>query len=121
MSRTPKAKSKDHRRIPTRFKQFGKKYPAIIDAYEALGEATQNAGPLDVKTRELVKLALAFGGWREGAVHSHSRRALQAGCTPDELRHVVLLAATTLGFPSMMAALTWVEDVLSDFSEAPSH
>jgi hypothetical protein len=25
---------------------------------------------------------------------------------------VVLLATTTLGFPSMMAVMTWVEDVL---------
>ena len=81
-------------------------------AYEMLGEATQEAGPLDTKTRALVKLAIATGSWREGAVHSHARRALQAGCTPDEIRHVVLLATTTLGFPSMMGALSWVEDVL---------
>lgn len=56
--------------------------------------------------------AIATGAWREGAVHSHTRRALAAGCTSDEIRHVVLLATTTLGFPSMMAVWTWVEDVL---------
>ncbi len=97
---------------PTRFQQFGKKYPAVMRAYESLGEATQQAGPLDAKTRALIKLAIATGAWREGAVHSHTRRALAAGCSPDEIRHVALLATTTLGFPSMMAALTWVEDVL---------
>ncbi len=97
---------------PTRFQQFGRKYPALMRAYEALGEATQQAGPLDAKTRALVKLALAVGIWREGAVHSHTRRALLAGCKPDELRHVVLLATTTLGFPAMMGAMTWVEDIL---------
>lgn len=97
---------------PTRFQQFGRKYPAVMRAYESLGEATAGAGPLDAKTRALVKLAIAVGSWREGAVHSHTRRALDAGCKPDEIRHVVLLATTTLGFPSMMAALTWVEDVL---------
>lgn len=97
---------------PTRFQQFGKKYPAVMRAYESLGEATAQAGPLDDKSRALVKLAIAVGAWREGAVHSHTRRALDAGCAPDEIRHVILLAATTLGFPSMMAALTWVEDVL---------
>jgi len=98
--------------IPTRFKKFGQQYPEIMQAYEALGSATQQAGPLDAKTRALVKLAIATGAWREGAVHSHTRRALAAGCTPDEIRHVVLLATTTLGFPSMMAVRTWVEDVL---------
>ncbi len=81
-------------------------------AYEALGAATQEAGPLDTKTRALAKLAIATGAWREGAVHSHTRRALEAGCTPEEIRHVILLATTTLGFPSMMAALTWADDVL---------
>ena len=97
---------------PARFQQFGKKYPAVMKAYEALGEATQQAGPLEAKTRALVKLALAVGSWLEGAVHAHTRRALAAGCSPEEIRHVVLLATTTLGFPSMMAVRTWVEDVL---------
>lgn len=107
-----KSRQSKKNQLPTRFQQFGKKYPAVMKAYEALGAATADAGPLDAKTRALVKLAIATGAWREGAVHSHTRRALAAGCTPDEIRHVVLLATTTLGFPSMMAALTWVEDVL---------
>lgn len=97
---------------PKRFQAFARRYPDIAKAYEALASATQAAGPLDAKTRCLVKLAIAAGAWREGAVHSHARRALAAGCTPDELRHVVLLATTTLGFPSMMAVMTWVEDML---------
>jgi len=99
--------------LPQYYQQFGRKYPTVARAYEALGEATQQAGPLDPKTRALVKLALAVGAWREGAVHSHVRRALVAGCAADEVRHVVLLATTTIGFPSMMAAMSWVEDVLS--------
>jgi len=44
-------------------------------------------------------------------VHSHTRRSLEAGATIDECRHVVLLSLTTIGFPAMMAALSWVEDV----------
>jgi alkylhydroperoxidase/carboxymuconolactone decarboxylase family protein YurZ len=36
---------------------------------------------------------------------------VEAGATIDECRHVVLLATTTIGFPAMMAALSWVEDV----------
>ena len=100
-------------RVPARFKEFGRKYPEIMQAYEALGTATQQAGPLDAKHRALVKLGIAVGSWREGAVHSHTRRALEAGCTADEIRHVVLLACTTLGFPSMMATMTWVQDILS--------
>src|SRR5215472_2182161 len=98
--------------IPTRYQQFAKSYPTVMQAVEALGDATQSAGPLDSKTRALVKLAIAVGSLREGAVHSHTRRALEAGCTPDELRHVGVLAITTIGFPSTMAATSWVEDIL---------
>ena len=59
-----------------------------------------------------MKLGLALGARLEGASHAHVRRALEAGCTPEEIRHVALLAVTTLGFPAMMTALGWVEDVL---------
>jgi alkylhydroperoxidase/carboxymuconolactone decarboxylase family protein YurZ len=97
---------------PARFRAFRRKHPRLTQAYEALGEAAAEAGPLDPGVRALVRLALAVGAGMEGAVHSHTRRALAAGCTPDEICHVVLLATTTLGFPSMMAALTWAEDVL---------
>jgi AhpD family alkylhydroperoxidase len=99
--------------LPPRFRQFDQQYPAVMRAYEALGVATQDAGPLDPKTRELVKLGIAIGARSEGATHSHTRRALEAGATSEEIRHVVLLVTTTLGFPAMMAAMTWVEDVLS--------
>ena len=98
--------------MPARYQHFEKSYPEVMQAVQALGEAAQSAGPLDSKTRGLVKLAIAVGAMREGAVHSHTRRALDVGCTPDQLRHVGVLAITTIGFPSTMAAMSWVEDIL---------
>ena len=98
--------------VPARYLKFQKTYPNVFRAYAALGVATQDAGPLSKKTRALAKLAIALGARMEGAVHSHTRRALEAGCTPEEIRHVVLLATTTIGFPAMMSALSWVDDVL---------
>ena len=61
--------------------------------------AARKAGPLDARTRHLVKIALASGAGSEGAVHSHVRRGLAEGLTKEEIRHVVLLAITTLGLP----------------------
>jgi AhpD family alkylhydroperoxidase len=98
--------------VPQTHRRFQEAYPEIARAYEQLGQATQEWGPLEKKTRELVKLGIAVGNRHEGAVHAHTRRALDAGAAPDEIRHVVLLALTTIGFPNMTAALTWVEDVL---------
>ncbi|HEX9427916.1 MAG TPA: carboxymuconolactone decarboxylase family protein [Candidatus Polarisedimenticolia bacterium] len=101
-------------KIPGWYKEQRKRYPKVVEAYENLGEACRKAGPLDGKELALVKLAIAVGARLEGAVHSHVRRSLEAGATLEECRHVVLLATTTIGFPAMMAALSWVEDVAKD-------
>lgn len=100
------------RRIPKRFLLFQKDYPAVFKAYDELGSAFMDAGPLDAKQRALVKLGIAIGMKQEGTVHRHARRALQTGCTDEELRHAAPQAATTLGFPSMMAVMSWIDDVL---------
>jgi len=67
----------------------------------------------------LVKLALAIGIASEGAVHSHARRALEEGLTPEELLHVVLLAIPTTGLPNAVKALAWVEDIRSGMAKQP--
>lgn len=57
---------------------------------------------------------MSLGARLEGATHAHVRKALDAGATADELRHVGLLGMTTIGFPSAVAALTWIEDILEE-------
>lgn len=98
--------------IPKRFQKFTEDYPDVANAYEALGSAVHKAGPLDDKTRALIKLAISSGARLEGAVHSHARKALKAGVTKEEMRHAVMLALPTIGLPSMMAALSWIDDIL---------
>ncbi len=105
--------------VPRTFIEFISTYPDIGRAYQQLAEATCTAGPLDARAVQLVKLGLSIGMRHEGAVHAHTRRALEIGLTPDEIRHAVLLATTTMGFPNMMAALTWVEDILREHQETP--
>ncbi len=99
--------------LPEKFTNFKQDFPQIFEAYEKLGEVLHQSAKLDNKTRLLAKLALAIGAGLEGAVHSHTRKALENGCTKDEIRSVVLLSLTTLGFPSMMKAMTWVDDILN--------
>lgn len=97
--------------VPKRYRKFMEEFPAVGKAYEEMGNAVHNSGPLDDKTRALIKLAISTGARLEGAVHSHARKALKAGCTREEMRHAVMLALPTIGLPSMMAALSWVEDI----------
>ena len=61
----------------------------------------------------MIKLGMAIGINSEGAIRSHARRAMREGISTDEIRHVVLLAFTTCGFPHTIAAFKWVEEVLA--------
>jgi alkylhydroperoxidase/carboxymuconolactone decarboxylase family protein YurZ len=72
---------------------------------------------LDEKTRRLVKLGIAIGLSSEGGVRSHARRALEEGVTADELRHAVLVALTTAGFPTMIASMKWVNKVIEKYKK----
>jgi AhpD family alkylhydroperoxidase len=100
--------------LPKRYQKFHDEFPHIANSYETLGDAVHNAGPLDNKTRALIKLAISIGSRLEGGVHAHTRKALKAGCTPDEIKHTVMLALPTMGLPSTMAAYSWVEDVINN-------
>ena len=99
--------------LPVAYRDFRASYPGVADTLDQLGEATAGAGPLDERTRRLVHLGIAIGALAEGAVRSNVRRALDAGATVDEIRHVSLLAITTSGFPTAIAGITWIEEVLA--------
>ncbi len=98
--------------LPAGASKIAQRYPEIWKALSGLGKACSEAGPLDGRTARLVKLALAIGAVSEGAVHSHTRRALAEGISGEELQQVALLAITTLGFPQGVKALTWIDDLL---------
>jgi alkylhydroperoxidase/carboxymuconolactone decarboxylase family protein YurZ len=87
-----------------------RRFPRIGRAWE-LTSTTAGKGPLDERTARLVKLAVAIGAMREGAVHSAVRKARAAGVPIAAMDHVLALAVTTIGFPSAVAAFTWVRDL----------
>lgn len=97
--------------LPRLYVEFRKDHPDIAEAFDALGSATHDGGPLDERSRALVKLSLAVGAGLEGAVHAHVRKALQRGLTREEIVHAILLALPTLGWPRMHSAWTWARDI----------
>ncbi|MBI2914219.1 MAG: carboxymuconolactone decarboxylase family protein [Chloroflexi bacterium] len=101
------------RELPEAFQKLTSDHPQVQQAYEALAEAAHTSGPLDERTRRLVKLGIAVGALLEGAVRSHAWQAREAGVSDAEMDHVVLLSLTTIGLPSMVAARTWVASALA--------
>ena len=90
--------------------EFVRRFPGLGQAWDLAG-AEGGKGPLDAKTQRLLKLAVAIGAMREGAVHSGVRKARDAGASVEELEQVVALSASTIGFPAAVAVWTWIREV----------
>ena len=103
--------------LPKPYQQFRKEYPDLYQAYENLGGVAAEAGPLDAKTRELIKLGMAAANKSMSSVQSHTFRALELGLTQAEIEHTLMLGITTLGFPTMMAALTWAKQAIAEYKK----
>jgi len=100
-------------KIPSKhYQELSSLFPEAMAALENLGSTLRRSGPLDEKTTHLIQLAGAAAAQSEGSVHSHTRRALEAGATREEIYHALLLLISTIGFPKVTAAFSWSKDVL---------
>lgn len=94
---------------PALHQQFVRRFSRLGEAWDRVNEEGAD-GPLDAKTQRLLKLAIAIGAMREGAVHSGVRKAGDVGATLAEMEQVVALAASTIGLPATVAAWSWVKE-----------
>lgn len=99
---------------PKHYEIMRSKYPAYIGAVEALGKAVSGAGPLDEKTLLFVQLGAAAAAHSEGSVLSHARRVMAAGASLEEVYHALIGLTSTIGFPTVAAALSWVRKNLEE-------
>lgn len=102
--------------LPRTYVRFTETFPKLAEAWQLIHEGGQE-GPIDGRTARLIKLGIAMGAMREGAVHSGVRKALDMGITPEEIRQIVALCAGTLGMPSTVANFSWVTDELDARAE----
>lgn len=105
--KTPKA--------PKTYDAFVREFPRLGEAWQCM-RAAEEEGPFDQRTLRLLKLAVAVGASKEGPVHSAVRKALAAGCSETEVRHVVAVAASTIGLPPAVATYSWVIEELQKTS-----
>ena len=100
-------------KLPERYTGIARRYKKYFTALNNLGKAARTAGPLDEKTSHLIQLAAAAAVKSEGSVHSHARRALEAGASPEELYHALIVVTSTIGFPAVSAGISWIDDVVA--------
>ncbi len=101
-------------KLPEHFLLIKKRHGKLFAAVEELGKIARQEGPIDEKTSHLIQLAAAAAIHSEGAVHSHVKRAMEAGAKPGEIYHAIVLLTSTIGFPGTAAALSWADDILKE-------
>ena len=106
-----KGGSMKEKNLPTHFKSVRERFPDVVHASAKLGEAARASGPVKEKEGHLIQLAAAVAIRSHGSVHSHARRARQAGASVEEVYHTVLLLTSTLGFPVVAAGLSWLDEM----------
>ncbi len=100
--------------LPEKYVSLRERYKEFFDAVGTLGKTARKQGPVDEKTAHLIQLAAAAAIRSEGSVHSHVRRALEAGAKPEEIYHALILLTSTIGFPTVSAALSWADDIMKE-------
>jgi AhpD family alkylhydroperoxidase len=76
---------------------------AIPDVYKSFGElhnAATTTGALDVKTKELMALAIAVTERCDGCIASHARAAVAAGASREEAAEAIGVAILMRGGPA---------------------
>ena len=100
--------------LPETFQSIVDKYPEVWKAHEKMTIACAEAGPLDRKTAELIKIGICIGSGLQTATKRHAIMAVENGAKKEEVYHTALLAMTTLGHPRAAAGWKWSQDALED-------
>ena len=90
--------------VPKTYQRFAESHPELLACYDALNEHARTEGPLSEQEIALIKLGISIGMGMDGAMASHTRKAVKVGVDPKKLEHLAVLALPTLGLPQMMRA-----------------
>ena len=94
------------------FGEFGEPLQHIINAY-AYGDIWSRPG-LSLGIKSLAMIAMMAAANRPAELRVHLQGALKNGCTPEQVREVLLLVALYCGIPAANEAHRAAMDVLAE-------
>ena len=94
------------------FGAFGAPLQDIINAY-AYGDIWNRPG-LPMATKSLAMVAMMAAAGRGNELRVHLKGALSNGCTPEEIREILLLVAMYCGIPAANEAHQAAVDVFKE-------
>jgi 4-carboxymuconolactone decarboxylase len=92
--------------------EFGAPLQQIINAY-AYGDIWSRPG-LSLATKSLAMIAMMAAAGKQAELRVHLKGALKNGCTPEQIREILLLVALYCGIPSANEAHKAAVDVLRE-------
>ena len=84
--------------VPTR--ELRHAIPHVYDGYKQLHDSALRAGVLDVKTKELIALAIAVSKESDGCIAAHAHAAVLHGATPAEAAEAIGVTFLMNGGPA---------------------
>lgn len=78
--------------------------PDTVKAFGQLSRAAQTAGALDVKTKELIALAISVATKCDGCIAYHARNSARAGATRQEVAEALGVSIQMGGGPGITIA-----------------
>ncbi len=85
-------------REPTR--ELRRAIPGAYEGYARLHDAAMKAGALDVRTKELIALAIAVSEQCDGCIAAHAQAAVHHGVEPQEAAEAIGVTFLMNGGPA---------------------
>lgn len=99
--------------------QFKKLTPKVPEAFATLDKAAFEPGKLDTKTKELMAMAIGVAIRCDGCIAVHTKHALRAGATAEEIAETLGVAVAMGGGPSVVYSTRALE-ALAEFTSPPA-
>src|SRR5205807_6228233 len=89
---------RDELRVPTR--ELRHAIPQVYAGYRQLHDSALGAGALDVRTKELIALAIAVSKECDGCIAAHAHAAVLHGATPPQAAEAIGVTFLMNGGPA---------------------
>ncbi len=96
------------------FKFLTKKKKDPMKKFKAFMDSVLEEGALDTKTKELIALGIGISARCKYCISLHTKKALDAGATEDEITEVATVATLMGGGPAL-AYSTKLKEALEEF------
>lgn len=93
---------------------MGKEAPGAVTAFMGLLKGTYAPGALDLKTKELISVAIGCYNRCEYCIVYHTNEALNAGATRAEIIEAGMVSVAFGGGPSMAYSVTALKETLDE-------